>query len=180
MWVYPTDRILSGSGRRPRSWVRSCRVWWRSGIRGVGLRRWQHRSEPVSMTNPSIPWLGVASMLASRSPFGYVGRGRGSLSPANDLAARQERYSGKRLPARRYVSAPFGGPRRPGWRVHSQLRQQMCSVVRSRWDTAFALELTSVEDSDFSGGNVGEVSFGRFVRSCRQLYGAWHASLVTL
>jgi len=132
------------------------------------------------MKSPSLPWLGAVSMLASRSPFGFVERGGGSSRPANGLAARREHSSGKRLPARRFVSAPFGASRRPGWPVHPQLRRWLCRVVRTRRDTAFALEMASVEDSDFNGGNAGEVSFGRFVRSCRQLYGAWHASLVTL
>lgn len=33
------------------------------------------------------------------------------------------------------------------------------------------LETSSREDSGLSGGNGGEVAFGRFVRSCRRLYG---------
>jgi hypothetical protein len=54
-------------------------------------------------------------------------------------------------------------------------------VVLCRSDSAghgFALVMTSVEGSDLSGGNVGEGLFERSVRSCRQLYGAWHASSV--
>jgi len=75
---------------------------------------------------------------------------------------------------------PSGCRGDPGGGCIRSFGSVMCSVVRSRRDTAFALVVTSVEDSDLSGGNVGEGSFGRFVRSCRQLYGAWRASLARL
>jgi hypothetical protein len=151
-----------------------------AGSEAESPRRWQHRCELPSMRSSPIPWLGAVPMLASGSPA-RLREARMGLAETHHWPRRSARgCSGKRLPARRFVSAPFGAPRHPGWRVHPLLRQWLCSVVRTRRVTAFAFVMTSVEDSDLSSGNVGEGSFGRFVRSCRQLYGAWHASLVRL
>ena len=122
------------------------------------------------------PRLGAISVLASRSPVRLcVGRGRGSLRPAL-----RPRRSGKRF--RQTASS-------------SSIRCDV-RVVAARAAGAFAASAVVVPPrSDSAGygirarnaerGGFGPFqrqrwrgSFGRIVRFCRQLCGAWHASSV--
>jgi hypothetical protein len=136
------------------------------------LRRKAHTGGNIGVSGPSmrssrIPRLDAISVLAPGSPVRPRGARRGlTETRQHDLAARQEDPANG-FQARRLVATPFGGSRRPGWRVHPQLRQRLCSVARNRRVSVFALVMTSAEDSDLSGGNVGEGTLGRFVRSCR-------------
>jgi hypothetical protein len=90
-----------------------------------------------------------------------------------------DRGSHKWLLSRR-ASDTFRGVGRPGRRVHEALRRQVCSVVRTRWETGSELETSSLEDSDFFAGDSEVVLLGRCVRSCRRLRGAWYAPSVRL
>jgi hypothetical protein len=159
--VYPTDRILSGGLSSPK---RSS-----AGLSGQvelrSLRRNAHEGgntrvgEP-SMRRPRIPRLGAIPVLAPGSPVRPRGARKGLAETRRPRRSAGD--SGKRLPARRSVAALAS--RRPGWRVHPQLRRWLCSVVRNRRVTVFAFVMTSAEGSDLSGGNVGEGrSGGSFV-----------------
>jgi hypothetical protein len=122
-----------------------------------------------------IPWRGANLVLAPGSPVRLRGARLELVETDDALAVRQEISANDFQPVDPSRRSRCGGPGR--W-VRSQLRLRLCPSLRIRRVTIFAFAMTSVEGSDLSGGDVGEGTFGRTVRSCRLHCGAWRASSV--
>jgi hypothetical protein len=118
----------------------------------------------------------MTSVLAPRS-FARPGRWR---ERRRDSRQRPHRYAGgvgEQLPACR-APWPFRGSGDPGGRCIRCFGAECAAPFGLGGYPDSVLEDSSREGPRLSGGDVGQLQFGRDVRSCRQLCGAWRASSV--
>lgn len=173
--VYPTDRVRR-EGRVIRGGPRLGPVESRLAIRSPSWlvsQRWQHRRERASDDEAGEP--------EARRDFGAcTGVGRtargwrdGFIEPCTYGSTAMAGDAGKRLPTPVEGPASLRGSRdHPGGGCAGDFGPGCALTPGLGGCTDSVLVMTGFGGLDLSGGNVGEGTFGRFVRSCRRHCGA--------